>query len=248
MTRVPLEICVDTIEGARTAADNGADRIELCAALSEGGLTPSFGLMTAAADLPVPVYAMIRPRAGDFRFSDAEKDLILQDIAAVKRAGLKGIVIGAVDDHARLDRDFLADALSQAELPATLHRAIDTVADFDLAIETAITLGFERVLTSGQAHSAACGLEQLARAVDLAAGRMSIMAGSGVTAENAVGLLKQASVSELHASCSVRIKAHTPDLGEARLGFVPEAGIRKTDGNLVRALRLAMNRFEEAAA
>ncbi len=248
MTRIPLEVCVDTLEGAWTAAENGADRIELCAALSEGGLTPSQGFMVAAARLPVPVYAMIRPRSGNFEYSDLEKALMLRDIQAAEKAGLAGIVIGAVDSQHNLDRDFLAASLDSTRLPATLHRAIDTARDYEKAIEDAITLGFERVLTSGQASKAERGLSLLQQAVNVAAGRISIMAGSGVTAANASQILKRSGVQELHASCSSVKPLPEPQDLETRLGFVSEAGIKDTDGNVVQALRRAMDQFTEAAA
>jgi len=248
MKRIPLEICVDTIEGARTAAENGADRIELCAALSEGGLTPSVGLMSAAAKLPVPVYAMIRPRGGGFRYSDADKDLMLRDIQVAEQAGLAGIVIGAVTFEHELDRSFLSAALAASALPAALHRAFDTLKDFSKGIADAIDLGFERILTSGQAETADQGLEVLAAAVKQAAGRISIMAGSGVTAANAAGILKHTAVPELHASCSRPADGSSEDTPETRLGFVARTGIRKTDGRLVRELRDAMDQFMEAAA
>ncbi|GAB2187080.1 copper homeostasis protein CutC [Roseibium sp. LAB1] len=247
MTRIPLEVCVDTLEGAWTAAENGADRIELCSALSEGGLTPSRGFMVAAAKLPVPVYAMIRPRAGDFLYSDMEKTVMLRDIEAAEQAGLAGIVVGAIDNQHNLDLDFLSVSLKGTRLPATLHRAIDTVQDYPKAISDAIELGFERVLTSGQADKAEHGLSQLEVAVTLAAGRISIMAGSGVTAANAARILKLSGVRELHASCSSRKPLREPRDLETRFGFVSEAGIKDTDGNVVQALRRAMDQFTEAA-
>jgi copper homeostasis protein len=249
MTRVLLEVCVDTLEGARIAAENGADRIELCAALSEGGLTPSYGFMAAASKLSVPVFAMIRPRRGGFTYSDAEKALMLQDIEAVERAGLAGIVIGAVNDRHALDGDFLATALQLTDLPATLHRAIDVVRDYESAVEDAVALGFERILTSGQADKAYLGIDKLALAVRVASGRISIMAGSGVNASNATNILKHAFVPELHASCSAPCgKSPTPQHAETRLGFVAASGERETNGNLVQSLRHVMDLHEEAAA
>ena len=249
MSRILLEVCVDTLEGAWTAAANGADRIELCAALSEGGLTPSYGFMTAASKLPVPVYAMIRPRRGDFTYSDAEKALMLQDIEAAERAGLAGIVIGAVNEQQALETDFLAAALNVSTLPATLHRAIDVVRDYEKAIEEAATLGFERILTSGQADKAYLGMDQLASAVRVAAGRLSIMAGSGVNAANAANILKRSGVSELHASCSApRSEVPSPQQAETRLGFVAATGERETAAKLVQSLRHVMDLYGEAAA
>jgi len=249
MSRILLEVCVDTLEGAWAAAENGADRIELCAALSEGGLTPSYGFMTAASKLPVPVYAMIRPRRGDFTYSDAEKALMLQDIEAAERAGLAGIAIGAVNEQQALETGFLAAALKVSKLPATLHRAIDVVQDYEKAIDEAAILGFERILTSGQADKAYFGMDRLARAVKVAAGRLSIMAGSGINAANGANILKHSAVRELHASCSApRGEAASPQQAETRLGFVAATGERETDARLVQSLRHVMDLYGETAA
>lgn len=249
MTHLPLEVCVDTLEGAWIAAENGADRIELCSALSEGGLTPSLGVMTASAKLPVPVYAMIRPRRGGFAYSDIEKTAMLRDIETVENAGLAGIVIGAVDNHLALDLDFLRVALASTRLPATLHRAIDTVHDYDQAVEDAIALGFERILTSGQADKAELGMERLLQATRIASGRISIMAGSGVNAANAARILKHTGIFELHASCSKpKGEVPLPSSAETRLGFVAASGTRDTDAGLVQALRHAMDLHAEDAA
>jgi len=249
MSAAPLEVCVDTLEGAWIAAENGADRIELCVALSEGGLTPSFGAMTASSKLPVPVYAMIRPRRGDFAYSDLEKTVMLRDIEACEKAGLAGMVIGAVDDQYALDREFLAAALESTSLPATLHRAIDTVRNYEQAVEDAIALGFERILTSGKADKAELGMDRLASAVRIASGRISIMAGSGVNAANATRILKHTGVAELHASCSKpKDDAPSPSTAETRLGFVAASGTRDTDATLVQSLRHVMDLHAEDAA
>ncbi|MEM9633804.1 MAG: copper homeostasis protein CutC [Pseudomonadota bacterium] len=247
MTKVSLEVCVDTIEGAWIAAENGADRIELCAALSEGGLTPSAGFMTAASRLPIPVFAMIRPRSGDFRYSDAEKALMLRDIQTAEHAGLSGIVIGATTDQRQLDRDFLSTALSGTELPATLHRAFDTLQDPSESVEEAISLGFERILTSGQAGKAEQGLDVLAAAVARAAGRISVMAGSGISEANAARILGKSAVNELHASCSSPCAPLPSTAPEVRLGFLSSEGARLTDASKVQALKTAIDQYLETA-
>lgn len=245
MTGTNLEVCVDTIEGAWIAAENGADRIELCAALSEGGLTPSAGMMAAASRLPIPVYAMIRPRAGDFRYSDAEKTIMLRDIQLAGQHGMSGIVTGAVTSEGRLDIEFLSPALRQSGLQGTLHRVFDTLHDLPLAIADAIDSGFERILTSGQGRKADQHLQALAEIVRLATGRISIMAGSGVSHLNASLILAQTGARELHASCSVLKEARSPDQPEIRLGFIAPDGIRVTSAEQVRLLRAAVDTFDE---
>ncbi|MCV0427581.1 MAG: copper homeostasis protein CutC [Roseibium sp.] len=248
MTTIPLEVCVDTIEGAWTAAEHGADRIELCAALSEGGLTPSAGLMSAASKLPVPVYAMIRPRTGDFRYSDAEKTLMLRDIHVARQEGLNGIVIGATTEQRKLDRDFLSTALEGAALPATLHRAFDILDDVEQGVEDAISLGFERILSSGQEERADQGIDRLASIAKIARGRISLMAGSGINEENVGRILSLTTVDELHASCSSRSKAPSLEEPEGRLGFVALNGFKNTDAARVKALRSAIDRYLETTA
>ncbi|WP_420332238.1 copper homeostasis protein CutC [Roseibium sp.] len=245
MTGTKLEVCVDTIEGAWTAAESGADRIELCAALSEGGLTPSAGMMAAASRLPVPVFAMIRPRSGDFRYSDAEKTIMLRDIQLAKQQGMSGIVTGATDSAGRLDLEFLSPALRETRLPATLHRVFDTLQDVPLAISDAVELGFERILTSGQGRKAEQHLQALAEIVRIADGRISVMAGSGVTHMNATRILIEAGVQELHSSCSVRESSVPPNRPEIRLGFVAQDGITRTSAEQVRLLRSVVDTYDE---
>lgn len=197
-----LEVCVDTLECAIAASEVGASRIELCAALSEGGLTPSMGLMQAAAQLPIQVYAMIRPRAGGFQYSNAEIELMKADISAAKSAGLAGVVFGVLNADATLDMALNAALLDFAEpLKCTLHRAFDEVPDPILALEQAIELGFERILTSGQQPSVTDGVDLIARLVKIARGRISIMPGAGVTVDNVAEIVEKTGVNEVHSSC-----------------------------------------------
>lgn len=197
-----LEVCVDSPEGLEAAVKGGADRIELCSALDLGGLTPSPGLIAMARQMPVPVYAMIRPRAGIFCFSPLEETVMMAEIDAVREAGLAGIVIGAALPDNNLDMPLLARLVARAgNLGITLHRVFDLVPDLDKALEEAITLGAERILTSGAALKAADGLAVLKHLTVRAAGRISIMPGSGVDADNALTIATQTGVQEIHASC-----------------------------------------------
>ncbi|MEM8703128.1 MAG: copper homeostasis protein CutC [Pseudomonadota bacterium] len=248
MTGTKLEVCVDTIEGAWIAAEGGADRIELCAALCEGGLTPSAGMMAAASRLPVPVFAMIRPRPGDFRYSDAEKTIMLRDIQLAAQHGMSGIVTGAVDSGGGLDLEFLSPALHETRLPATLHRVFDTLQDVPRAIADAIDLGFERILTSGQGQKAEQHLQALAEIVRIANGRISIMAGSGVTHMNALRILTATGIRELHASCTVHDRTGPANRPEIRLGFIAHDGIKQTSAEQVQLLKSAIDRYDENLA
>ncbi|MGV3550727.1 copper homeostasis protein CutC [Rhizobium sp.] len=233
-----LEICIDDLAGLEAAIEGGADRIELCSALALGGLTPSLGLMELAATFDIPCNAMIRPRAGDFVYSEEEIDIMLSDIAAARNAGLAGVVFGASLPDGRLDRMALQTLTRAAEgLDLTLHRAFDLVPDIAEAVEIAVKLGFSRILTSGGAKTAVEGIDGLQRAIAAAEGRISIMPGSGVSSDNAARFLALG-VTELHASCSVPVDASGGKVVD--FGFQPESA-RRTDTTKVLALKQAMS-------
>lgn len=233
---VTLEVCVDTAEGLAQAVAGGADRIELCAALALGGLTPSAGLIAVAATCGVPVVAMIRPRAGDFVWSEAEVAMMEVEIAAVRGAGLAGVVLGASRPDGRLDLPVLRRLVAAAEgMELVLHRAIDLTPDMGAALEEAVSLSFHRILTSGGEVTAEKGAARIAALVRQAAGRITVMPGSGVTSANAPQL-KALGITEIHASCSATI----PVTGRAvEMGFAP-ALWRQTDADAVRALKTAL--------
>ena len=227
MAEVMLEVCVDSAAGLAAALQGGAGRIELCAALELGGLSPSPGLMRLAAGAPVPVYAMIRPRPGDFVFSADDLAVMQGDIAAVRRAGLAGVVLGASLASGALDAAMLARLVAlSAGLGMTLHRAFELVPDRAAALELAIELGFERILTSGGAAAAPQGVAALRLDFQQAAGRIGIMPGAGVTAAS-VGALRGLPLREVHASCSGAV---------ARADRFQLGGARETSVALVRDL------------
>jgi copper homeostasis protein len=236
---ITLEVCIDDAAGLAAAVSGGADRIELCADLTVGGLTPSVGFMHYAAACGRPVYAMIRPRAGDYHFSRTEAAIMLADIAATKDAGLDGVVIGALNADGELDMPLVAK-LAAAAMPlgVTLNRAFDLVADPFAALDQVIDLGISRVLTSGQAPGAFEGIDLIRALVARASGRISIMAGAGVTPANAAPIVERTGITEIHGSFSV-----PADAAEGRLaafGFAPPATRRRTDMGLVRAAKTAL--------
>jgi len=235
---VLLEICVDTIAGAQAAVRGGAGRIELCSALSEGGLTPSAGLMRAAAALPVPVYAMIRPRAGLFRFSPEDEAVMRADIAAARDAGLAGVVLGVQGPDGGLDTAMLG-RLSDAAGPIgrTLHRVIDVVPDPLAALDQAMALGFDRVLTSGAQPLAPDGTGLIAAMVRQAEGRMSVMPGCGLEPDNVARVLAETGAREVHAACSRPIPGDP-----AFSDFDPPGGRQETSESDVRAMVAALGR------
>lgn len=230
-----LEVCVDNPQGLAAAITGGADRVELCSALDLGGLTPTSGLIGQAAVSPIPVYAMIRPRPGNFVFSEADIDAMLREIDAVRASGLAGVVLGANHVNGELDHVTLERLIRQCDgLGVTLHRAFDLVPDLAEAVDMAVALGFERILTSGRALTAMEGIDDLYLTFELAAGRITILPGSGINIGNAGTLLDQIAFSEIHSSCS----SFTPLVSEAarRLGF-ETAAQKQTSVSLVKALK-----------
>jgi len=233
-----LEVCVDDGAGLASAIAGGADRIELCSALEMGGLTPGPGLIAEAAQAPIPVRAMVRPRPGDFVVSNQDMAILLGDISAIRAAGLSGVVLGASLHDGRLDVINLARLVEAAgPLHKTLHRAIDLVPDMAEAVEQAVALGFDTILTSGRADTAMAGLDEIALVHAVAAGRITIMAGAGVNADNAAAILGRVRLGALHGSCSAPAQADSA--AAARLGF--DSPLRKaTSAEKVAAMKAAI--------
>ncbi|SFK42763.1 copper homeostasis protein [Pseudovibrio ascidiaceicola] len=229
-----LEVCVDTIAGLNAAVAGGADRIELCSCLAMGGLTPSVGLMELAAKAPIPVYAMIRPRGGNFIFSPQEVDQMKREIDAARNTNLAGVVLGANQHSNALDDNLLKNLIDHANgLGVTLHRVIDLAPDLIEATHIAVELGFERILSSGSAYKAIDGIEKLAAMHQAAAGRLSVMPGSGVNTQTALSILQAADFTEIHAGCGT---TYPQDQRLLDFGF-ESAGEKHTDEKLVRSLK-----------
>lgn len=227
--RILLEVCVDTPAGLAAAIAGGADRIELCAALALQGLTPAPGLMAQAAKAPIPIYPMIRPRNGDFCYDAGDLDHIRRDIDAVREYGLAGVVIGANLPDGQLDLDALEMLVEHSQgLGLSLHRAFDLVPEQSVALEAAIALGFERVLTSGGALTAQAGAERIAELVRQADGRIGILAGAGVRPSNVAELVRRTGVREVHGSFGGQIPGAAPGSRLSEMGFVPPE-LRDTD-------------------
>lgn len=197
-----IEVCIDNLESLHYARHGGATRIELCSSLALGGLTPSLGFMKQAIKhAHIPVYAMIRPRQGDFLFSDDEIELMLEDIHAAKQAGLQGVVVGVLTAQSQINRDVLATLVKEAKgLGVTFHRAIDQCLEPFEALDTIMSAGCERVLTSGLKANALAGADTIARMVQHCGNHLSIMAGAGVTAENAAEIIAKSGIKEIHLS------------------------------------------------
>ena len=211
-----LEVCVDNAAGVMSCVQAGADRIELCACLAMGGLTPSAGLMQLASEVSIPTHAMIRPRDGGFHYSEDEVTLMCCDIETAKAMKLAGVVFGASTPNATLDIGVLSRLCDAAgSLSKTLHRLIDTLRDPISAVDQAIDLGFNRILTSGGAKSVAKGIVTLEHMQKQANGRIEIMAGAGLSPELVIQIRSQTGIHSFHASCRepVSTSAQMAELG-----------------------------------
>ena len=197
---VLVEACVATVGSALAAESAGAGRLELCANLVEGGVTPSIGMLMGVRErVRLPVFVLIRPRGGDFLFDGDEREVMLRDIAEAGARGANGVVIGALDPEGGVDQA-LTRRLAEAARPmaVTFHRAFDLVREPARELETLIGLGIERVLTSGQAPNAILGSGAIAALVALAAGRITVMAGGGINEANAARVVRETGVGEIH--------------------------------------------------
>ena len=197
-----LEIAVFNPEAALIASRAGADRLELCSSYAEGGITPSYGLIREVKRLvKCPVHVMIRPRAGDFHYSEAEIEVMKLDIGECKKAGVDGIVLGCLDADSLIDETLIKMFVElSGPLPVTFHRAFDLVHEPMEALGKLIACGVKRILTSGQHSSAAEGTELIAALNKKANGRITIMPGAGINPGNISLIAKQTGCTEFHAS------------------------------------------------
>ncbi|AQG81839.1 copper homeostasis protein CutC [Spirosoma montaniterrae] len=200
-----VEVCAYSLESCLTAQRAGAGRIELCGGMAEGGTTPSAGLIQLARQyLTIPLYVMIRPRGGDFLYSDTEFMVMQADIELARSFGADGVVLGILNATGTVDEIRTRQLVELAHpLPVTFHRAFDMTRDPLEALEAVIRTGAARILTSGQQPTAEAGLPILRQLVKQAAGRIEIMGGAGVNAQNATRL-REAGVDALHLSGSQR--------------------------------------------
>lgn len=184
MNNYILECCVDSVESAINAADGGASRLELCSNLIIGGTTPDVALVKEIRKhTDIRIHALIRPRFGDFCYSEYEMEIMKSQIRALKEAGVEGVVIGVLDEEGNLDVPKMKELLQEASgLSVTLHRAFDMCRDPFQALDEAIQLEINTILTSGQKQSAWEGRELLCQLIEKADGRIDIMAGAGINA------------------------------------------------------------------
>lgn len=206
---VSLEVCANSVTSALAAQAGGAVRVELCENLYEGGTTPSYGeILMARKLLHIKLYVLIRPRAGDFLYTDLEFNIMMADIRYCIEAGCDGVVIGMLNADGTIDKARCSEMVSLARqwgLGVTFHRAFDMCADMDTALEEIIEMGCERILTSGGKSTAMEGAYNIARLISKAASRIKIMPGSGVNEKNAADLVRFTGATEIHSSARVQV-------------------------------------------
>ncbi|OUR95112.1 copper homeostasis protein CutC [Flavobacteriales bacterium 34_180_T64] len=216
-----LEICASNYQSAMNAQEAGAHRIELCSELAVGGITPSYGLLKQVLDtISIPVCVLIRPRSGNFTYSDAEFDIMKRDIQLCKDLGCAGIVSGVLNTDQTIDSERTKELITLSKpLPFTFHRAFDWTPNPLDALETLKQLKIERILTSGQSESAELGIDTLKMLKEESGNDLTILPGGGINSEN-VDVFKTAGFKEVHASASTiqnanktpKIKMNSPKL------------------------------------
>ncbi len=199
------EVVVYNIDSALRAQEGGADRLELCGNPGEGGTTPSYGMIEQVRqNISIDVYVMLRPRGGDFCYSNYEFHIMKRDLAQCQRLSVDGVVFGILKEDGTVDKERCTELIRMARpLKVTCHRAFDMTADPYQALEDCIEVGFDRILTSGQQPKALAGVELIAEVVKRADGRIAVMPGSGVNEKTVVDIVKKTSAREIHFSATV---------------------------------------------
>ena len=198
-----LEVCANSVQSAINANKAGADRIELCQNLNEGGTTPSnAAIKYCVNNLKLKTFVLIRPRTGDFYYSDIEYEIIKEDIRQCKALGVAGVVVGFLNKDYTVDKAKTTEIVSLAHpMEVTFHRAFDIVNQREQSLEDIIAYGCHRVLTSGFAKTADQGIEELAMLQKIAENRIIILAGSGVNSNNVTKIAEKTGIKEFHSSC-----------------------------------------------
>lgn len=253
-TPVLVEACVDSVDGALAAERAGAGRVELCAGLTEGGTTPSAGVIAVAcARLRIPVVVMVRPRGSECLYTEAELEVMTRDIVTARALGAAGVALGVLTPAGAVDIERLRALVRVAHpLPVTFHRAFDLTADPREALDALAEAGVTRVLTSGGAPSAAAGAATIAALVRAAGGRVAVMAGGGIDAASAATLVREAGVRELHVGGAVAVPGamtfRRPGIAFGRPGPPDEYTVLAPDDARLRRVVAAASEAGHAAA
>lgn len=237
-----LEICANSVESALAAQKGGAQRIELCSELGVGGVTPSYGLISVVKEqLSIPINVLIRPRGGDFYYDEWERDEIMRDIRLCGGIGINGIVIGALTKLGRVNIPLCrkwCNYAHQLGMSVTFHRAIDRTVNIIQAMECAISIGCDRILTSGGYQTAYEGKNIIKKMIDLSDGRIIIMPGSGVNSSNIAELASYTGATEFHMSAGRVRPSEMLKFG----GIGKEELIARSDESVIRQVINIMNK------
>lgn len=245
-----VEICIDSVESAIAAERGGAERIELCSDLLEGGITPGAGLIASVRRrVAIDLFVMIRPRGGDFCYTDLEFEVMREEIEHARHLGADGIVLGLLDEQGCVDVGRTRQLVELARpLPVTFHRAIDMTPDLHVALEDVLATGASRILTSGGAPDVTGGMTELARMVQAADGRITIMPGGGISADNITIIAETTGATEFHSSVRttfpspVRYRKQGMAMGDLRNREYKRFIVREEN---VRTLVQALDRMAE---
>ena len=241
--RVLLEVPVASVEDAQAAQAGGADRLELNAALSLGGLTPSLGtLIEVKAAVALPVLVMVRPRPGGFAYSEADFRVMQRDVDVALQHGANGIVLGILTEEGRVDADRCRRVLRQMGAQTVVfHRAFDVTPDPFAALEQLIDLGFRRVMTSGQEQTAYNGVKLIAELIGRAAGRIEILPAGGINRFTVADVLARTACDQVHASLRVQHEDRSvmsrPQVSFGSGGKISEDRFEATSAEAVAELR-----------
>ena len=227
-----FEICANGVESCIEAQKGGATRVELCASIPEGGTTPSMGEIAQARQMltNTRLHVIIRPRGGDFVYSELEAQRMMADISLCKALGVDGIAIGCLTREGDIDMEVCQQLMKAAQgMAVTFHRAFDRARHPQKALEDIISLGCQRLLTSGQASKAPDGLELLKQLNEQAQGRIQLMAGSGVNEDNILHIHQETGIRQFHFSARSPV-SHDPEFGDRLL--TSQQRVRKTIARL----------------
>lgn len=238
---IKTELCAYSVEACQIAARLGVNRVELCASPAEGGVTPSLATIERVSKIPnLDLSVMIRPRGGDFLYSEDEFQTMLLDIEYARKAGATGVVFGILTADGKVDVERTRQLVEAAgDMETTFHRAVDMTEDYAQAVEDIIVAGCKRILTSGSYDKAIDGIENIAKAVEISHGRIEIMAGSGVVAKNAKQLM-EVGVDALHFSAKCMVMGgmiyRNPRISMGGSDAVDEFALRTVDENEVKEI------------
>lgn len=209
MKNYKIEICINSVQSAIEAEKGGADRVELCSNMFEGGTTPSYGdIVEARKRVKIPIHAMVRPRGSDFCYSDVEFDIMKREIEIMKEMKIDGVVFGILTKDGKVDTKRCEELVKLADgMKITFHRAFDVSVDIYDALENIISLGFHRILTSGAEPDLVCGINNIKRVMDKAKDRIIIMPGAGINERNMSYVVKELSAKEYHVMLNKEVRS-----------------------------------------